>query len=431
MLDHTHNPNATSWVYSANGHQQFPLQNLPFGIWDRHGGRIVTAIGDKALDLKAVIGKGLLHHLDMSLLEALSSTTLNAWMQLSQKERLAIRHALFNLLVQGSNACQYADDILVERNNCTMSVPAFIGDFTDFYCGIYHAKKVGSIFRPDNPLLPNYGFLPLAYHGRCSSIRASGMDVIRPKGQMQRNSQPTLGLTKQLDFELELGIWAGPGNAQGKPIAIQDATKHIAGYSLLNDWSARDIQAWESRPLGPFQGKNFAATIGQWVITEHALLPFRCQVMPRIDAHPEPLDYLRESNDQKKGGLDIELRVFLLTTMMREKGLAPVQISQSNSQFLYWTPAQMLTQHTLGGCNLRAGDLIGTGTISTPDDSGNGSMLEINKGGKEKIKLPSGETRVFLEDGDEVIFSACCSRADLYTIGFGECQARVIANPHT
>lgn len=427
MLDHTHNTNATSWVTSANGHDQFPIQNLPLGIWNKGKGRIVIAIGDQALDVQAAITKGHLKHLDPASLSALQQPTLNAWMQLDAQQRLTIRHKIFELLTPGNPAQQDADHLLVTLREGDMAVPADIGDFTDFYCGIHHAIKAGSVFRPDNPLLPNYAYLPLAYHGRSSSINVSGKNIIRPHGQRLHNDTPELGPSQRLDFELELALWAGPGNPQGHAIPIRQAANHIAGYSLFNDWSARDIQAWEYRPLGPFQGKNFAATVAPWVITDHALAPFRCQVMPRMDNHPEPLDYLKDDADQKAGGLDITLNVFLSSEAMREQDLAPLRIAQSNSQHLYWTPAQMITQHTLSGCNLRAGDLIGTGTISTPDDSGNGSLLEMSQGGKRALTLPSGEQRLFLEDGDEVIFTGHCNHPDYYQIGFGECRARVLA----
>jgi len=431
MLDHTHNASATSWVQSANGHAQFPIQNLPLGICNNGEGGIVIAIGDQALNIKAAIATGHLNQLESELLTALNQPTLNAWMQLNATQRLKIRHAVFELLSQNHASKRDAEHLLIDVQAADMAVPADIGDFTDFYCGIHHAIKAGSVFRPDNPLLPNYAHMPLAYHGRSSSINVSGKHIYRPHGQRLQNEQPELGPSQRLDFELELAMWAGPGNQQGQSIPVSKAGRHIAGYSLFNDWSARDIQAWEYRPLGPFQGKNFAATVGPWVVSDHALAPFRCQAMARREDHPKLLDYLKDEFDQTSGGLNITLNVFLSSEQMRQQGLPPFQIAQSNSQHLYWTPAQMVAQHTLSGCNLRPGDLIATGTISTPNNNGNGSLLEISQGGKRTLKLPSGEQRLFLEDGDEVIFTGHCSHPDFYKIGFGECRARIVSNPYT
>lgn len=426
-IDHTHDINCRSWVPGATGHKEFPLQNLPFGVLDDGPGRIIVAIGDYVLDVAAALDLGYLSTLDHSAQAALRSSRLNAWMQLDAPTRLQIRHALFDLLEYDSPAQQHEPQILINRLECPMALPADIGDYTDFYCGIHHALKAGALFRPDSPLLPNYKHLPIAYHGRSSSIVPSGKHVYRPQGQVERKSVPQLQLTERMDFELELGVWVGPGTTQGKSITLDEAANHIPGYGLFNDWSARDIQAWEYRPLGPFQGKNFASTLSTWVITADALAPFRHPAMHRAVDDPPLLDYLQCAKDQAQGGLDLHFEVRLSTALMRAQGLDAFIISCSHARHLYWTPAQMLTQHTINGCNLRPGDLIATGTISTPDDSGNGSLLEVTKGGRKTITLPSGEQRTFLEDDDEVIFTAYCIRDDLYRIGFGECRGRVKA----
>ena len=284
------------------------------------------------------------------------------------------------------------------------------------------------MFRPDNPLLPNYKYVPIAYHGRASSIVPSGTTVRRPLGQRKLPGEdaPTFGPCRNLDLELELGIWIGPGNAQGAPIGIGHAHEHIAGFCLLNDWSARDIQSWEYQPLGPFLAKNFATTISPWVITPEALVPFRIPQARRPADDPVPLAYLTSERDQAEGALDLGLQVLLLTPAMKAKGLEPQALSASNARHLYWTPAQLVTHHTCGGCNLQAGDLLGTGTISAPDEDGLGSLLEITRGGQQPITLASGETRRFLEDGDELILAARATREGFAGIGFGECRGRIL-----
>jgi fumarylacetoacetase len=301
-----------------------------------------------------------------------------------------------------------------------------IGGFTDFYAGIHHATNSGRMLRPDNPLMPNYKHMPVAYHARASSIRASGAPVRRPSGQRkpQSASEPDFGPCRYLDYELELGVWIGPGNALGAPIGIGAAREHIAGFCLLNDWSARDIQAWEYQPLGPFLGKNFHTTVSPLIVTPEALAPFRIAQAPRPEGDPRPLDYLMDDDDQACGAFDIDLEASILTEAMRATSLPPHRLVASNAHHLYWTVAQMVTHHACGGCNLEPGDLIGTGTISAPD--GVGSMLELTRGGREPVTLPSGETRRFLDDGDEVIFRAFARREGFAQIGFGECRGRVV-----
>lgn len=435
MLDHTHAPTATSWVEGADGHPEFPIQNLPMGIFRRNGGtpRVGVAIGEQVLDAGAAVELGLMDGLDPASRQALSAGRLNDWMALPAAARRAVRHAVFAVLDAGhperARHAALAARLLHPLAQCELLLPADVGDYTDFYAGIHHATHVGTLFRPNNPLMPNYRHVPIAYHGRASSICASGTPVRRPRGQIRSApgvDVPVFGPSAQLDFELELAIWIGPGNALGAPVELADAADHAAGYGLLNDWSARDIQSWEYQPLGPFQGKNFASTVSPWIVTADALAPFRCAAMTRGSGDPDLLPYLRDEGDAASGGLGIALEAFLSTPLMRERGLAAHRLAASDARHLYWTPAQMVAQHTLGGCNLRPGDLLGSGTISTPDDSGHGSLLELTHGGTRPIELPSGETRLFLEAGDEITLAAHCRRDGFPRIGFGESRARII-----
>lgn len=425
MLDHTHSAHAISWVQDANNHPAYPIQNLPFGIFSYlHQPQIGVAIGDHILDIHACITHNLLNNLDAPSLHALRQSSLNAWMALDQSQRTQIRHQLFDLLSLENPAAQQAHQLIIPQRLCTMHMPCLIGDYTDFYAGIHHAINVGKLFRPDQPLMPNFLHQPIAYHGRSSSIRPSGVAIQRPQGLVAADQAPLFSSSKRLDFELELAIWVGPGNSQGQPIPIRHAQEHIAGYGLFNDWSARDIQAWEYQPLGPFAGKNFASTVSPWVITEQALAPFRAALMPRDPAVPQNHAYLTDSKNQEQGALDIQLEVLLSTEKMRAQQLPAHRICSSNTQHLYWTPAQLIAHHTIGGCNLQAGDLLGSGTISSPEPSGFGSLLELTEGGKKAINLPSGEQRYFLEDGDEITLRAF-THAHPYRIGFGECTARI------
>ncbi|WP_417533170.1 fumarylacetoacetase [Marinobacterium stanieri] len=420
----------TSWINSANGHPDFPLQNLPLGIFSLNGdtARGGVAIGDQVLDIKAAVELGLFEGEAATAAKAASEASLNHFFSLSAATRKAFRAALTHLLQDGSTDKtrieQSQASLLHPQDRCTMHLPASIGDYTDFYVGIHHANNVGKLFRPDNPLLPNYKHVPIGYHGRASSIVNTGTDITRPKGQTcpPGADAPQFGPSKRLDFELELGIWIGTGNEMGQPIPISDAPEHFAGLCLLNDWSARDIQAWEYQPLGPFLAKNFASTVSPWVITAEALEPFRTAQPARPEGDPQPLPYLLDQKDQQLGAFDIQLEVLLCTEKMRNEGMAPVSISVSNSLNMYWSVAQMIAHHTVGGCNLRPGDLLGSGTISGPEPSQLGSMLELTEGGKSSIELPSGETRTFLEDGDEVILTGRCCKDGYPSIGFGECR---------
>ncbi len=420
-----------SWVASANGHADFPLQNLPLGIFSPRGGqpRAGVAIGDSIVDLEALHGAGLLQGKAATAAQACEGGQLNGFFALGRGARVALRERLTQLLAEGSENREAVQACLHPAADCELSLPARVGDYTDFYVGIEHAKNVGKLFRPDNPLLPNYKYVPIGYHGRASTLRPSGTPVRRPLGQTlpAGHSEPSFGPCARLDFELELGIWIGPGNAMGEPIAIDQADEHVAGYCLLNDWSARDVQAWEYQPLGPFLSKSFITSLSPWVVTAEALAPFRCAQAPRPEGDPQPLPYLWNNADQAGGALDIELEVLLLTTQMRDQGLAPQRITLSNSRSMYWTVAQLVTHHSVNGCQLQPGDLFGSGTLSGAEQGQFGSLLEITEGGKHPLTLASGETRRFLEDGDEVILRARCVAPGQVSIGFGECRGRVIA----
>ena len=433
-VDATHALTLVSWVVSARAHRQFPIQNLPMGVFDAgQGARIGVAIGDEVLDLPAALDAGLLSQLEAATRSALRSTTLNAWMALPADERRSLRTALSQLLradtPDGAAAQAQAAALLHAQSACAMLLPAEVGDFSDFYAGIHHATNAGRIFRPDTPLLPNYKHVPIAYHGRSSTIRPSGTLLRRPRGQLRRDTPqgpaPELAPSERLDYELEMAIWVGGGNALGDSIPVERAAEHIAGFGLLNDWSARDIQAWEYQPLGPFVAKNFLSTVSAWVVTQEALAPFRAPSMARAEGDPAPLPYLVDAHDQQHGGLDVTLEVLISTAKMRAEGLAPARLSIGSSRHLWWTPAQMLTQQTVGGCTARAGDLLGTGTISAPTPDGYGALLELTAGGKNPLQLPSGEQRTFLLDGDEIIYRATCEREGFAPLGFGECRGRV------
>jgi fumarylacetoacetase len=328
---------------------------------------------------------------------------------------------------EGDEASAMASDLLVPMREATMLLPCDIGDYTDFYASIHHATTVGAMFRPDNPLLPNYKYVPIGYHGRASSIVASGEAVPRPMGQTRPDAEkpPIFGPTKRLDYELEVGAIVGMGNDLGRTIPIEHAGDHLFGLVLLNDWSARDIQGWEYQPLGPFLAKNFLTTISPWIVTMDALAPYRLPRTARPAGDPAPLDYLDDADDAKAGGIDLQLEVLLSTAAMREKNVAPFRVSAGNFKEMYWTVAQMLTHHASNGCNLRPGDLLGSGTISGPTPESRGCLLERTMGGKERLKLPNGEERAFLEDGDEVTFRGWCERVGYARIGFGECRGRV------
>ncbi|OOW07291.1 fumarylacetoacetase [Pseudomonas sp. MF6396] len=422
---------ARSWVEHANGHSDFPLQNLPLGIFSRGSDerRCGVAIGDAILDLDAVLAAGLFDGQARNAVQATRGGALNAYFALGREARVALRERLLELLGADSPHQAALKPALYPAAECQLHLPARIGDYTDFYVGIEHAKNVGKLFRPDNPLLPNYKYVPIGYHGRASTIRPSGTDVRRPNGQTlpAGQTEPSFGPCARLDYELELGIWIGQGNAMGDAIPVAQAGEHVAGYCLLNDWSARDIQAWEYQPLGPFLSKSFISTVSPWVVTAEALEPFRCAQPARPEGDPQPLAYLLDPRDQAGGAFDIELEVLLLTERMREQNLPAHRLTLSNTLSMYWTVAQMVAHHSVNGCQLQPGDLFGSGTLSGAKPGQFGSLLEITEGGKVPIELASGEVRRFLEDGDEIILRARCKRDGVASIGFGECRGKILS----
>ena len=420
-----------SWLESANhADTDFPLRNLPYGVFCHNRQiHIGVAIGDQLLDLHECAASGLFDSLPLDIVSACEAESLNALMALGLQAWAALRQRLIALLV--SNATRELQDqvrpLLLPIRDIQMQLPAQIGDYTDFYASIYHATRVGKLFRPDNPLLPNYRYVPIGYHGRASSIVVSGTPIRRPHGQTRQPAAeaPSFGPSRSLDYELEVGIFIGRGNPLGQPIPIAQAEQHIFGFCLLNDWSARDMQSWEYQPLGPFLAKNFATSISPWIVTTEALAPYRAAATPRPPADPAPLEYLTQP-DSTRAALNVTLQVSLQSRQMREAGIAPLQLSRGNLRDLYWTPAQLVTHHASNGCNLRPGDLLATGTISGPDEGSEGCLLEM-KHRAEPVRLPTGETRIFLEDGDRVTLTGFCQVPGLPRIGFGECTGEIVA----
>jgi fumarylacetoacetase len=420
-----------SWVGSANQRDtDFPLENLPYGVF-RHGSHIAIgiAVGDQVLDLRGCAQLGLLPGLQQDAIAACSQESLNHLMALGPAVWSALRSRLTSLLsAETADAKTQAlvTSLLFSIQDVEMQLPARIGDYTDFYASIHHAMRVGKLFRPDNPLLPNYKYVPIGYHGRASSIVVSGSDIPRPSGQTKSPSEPepVFGPSRSLDYELEVGMFIGPGNRLGQSIPIAQAEQHIFGLCLVNDWSARDIQSWEYQPLGPFLAKNFATTISPWIISMEALAPYRVPLATRAEGDPAPLQYL-SSGDNGQAGIDLTLEVFLQSEQMLKSGHVAVQLSKGNLRDLYWSLAQLLTHHASGGCNLRAGDLLATGTISGPEQGSEGCLLEM-KHRAEPLRLPTGEQRMFLEDGDMVTFHGYCEKEGLPRVGFGECTGRII-----
>jgi fumarylacetoacetase len=432
MIDETHDPARESWYDAANDPAtDFPIQNLPFGVFApsaEAGGRVAVAIGDAALDLDGCASAGLLEGLPPDLVAAVRGDTLNELMTRSADERTALRRTVARLLDRRDGPRARVEPHLVAQRSVDWLVPARIGDYTDFYASVFHATNVGSMFRPDQPLLPNYKYVPIGYHGRASSIVASGTPVRRPCGQTRPTDQapPIFGPSARLDYELEVGLFVGPGNPLGLPVAIDTAEDHAFGLCLVNDWSARDIQQWEYQPLGPFLAKSFATTVSPWVVTLDALAPFRVPAFTRPDGDPAPLPYLSSEGQTSSGGFGVELEVQLTSSFMRESGCTPVALAHSSLSILYWTFAQLLTHHTSNGCNLQPGDLLASGTVSGPGEDGRGSLLELAWRGTKPITLPTGEKRRFLEDGDEVLMRGWCVRPGYRRIGFGECRGVVM-----
>ncbi|MBU3069307.1 fumarylacetoacetase [Aestuariicella sp. G3-2] len=436
MLNETHDPSLTSWVTSANEDgTDFPIQNLPFAVFRMAGSdeyyRGGVAIGDQVLDLAAVASIGLFKGLAQDALNACTHEELNEFMAMGKEAWSALRLALSRSLRSGAVEEPVLESCLVSQSDVEFKLPCLIHDYTDFYASVYHAQAVGALFRPDNPLLPNYKWVPVGYHGRASSIGVSGQMFPRPQGQIKSpdDDTPGFGPCRRLDYEVEVGIYIGPGNQLGQPISIDESEDHIFGLSLLNDWSARDIQAWEYQPLGPFLAKSFASTVSPWIVTAEALLPFR-ERFTRPAGDPEPLAYLSSKYNSEAGAFNMTLDCFVRTSGSHEDN----KVSSSNFKYAYWTAAQMITHHTVNGCNLQPGDLLGSGTQSGPEPEEAGSLLELTKGGKEPVKLSNGEERCFLEDGDSVIMRGFCQKEGARRIGFGEVVSTVLPtgsfNPH-
>ena len=432
LINETHDINLTSWVESANvDNCDFPIQNLPFAEFRRKGSdeafRGGVAIGDQVIDLAKLSKLNVLTGDAKTAADAASEETLNTFMGLGKQYWSALRLALSKALRAGSEHQQALSDTLVAQSDIEFSLPCRIGDYTDFYTSIYHATAVGSLFRPDNPLLPNYKWVPIGYHGRSSSIDVSGQTFHRPKGQTKAPDAevPSFGPCKRLDYELELGIYLGKGNALGDAIAIENAENHVFGFCVFNDWSARDLQAWEYQPLGPFLAKNFASTVSPWIVTTEALAPYRTS-WTRDENDPQPMDYLESKANRDQGAFDIQMDVRIQTQKMRSEGHNPTRVSTSSFKHSYWTVAQMVTHHTVNGCNFMPGDMLGSGTQSGPTHEEAGSLLELSRGGKEKITLSNGEQRSFLEDGDNVIMRGWCEKEGYARIGFGPVESTVL-----
>ncbi|MBB1277506.1 fumarylacetoacetase [Pseudoalteromonas sp. SR43-3] len=432
LINETHDINLTSWVESANvDNCDFPIQNLPFAEFRRKGSdeafRGGVAIGDQVIDLAKLSKLNVLTGDAKTAADAASEATLNTFMGLGEQYWSALRLALSKALRAGSEHQQALIDTLVAQSDIEYSLPCRIGDYTDFYTSIYHATAVGRLFRPDNPLLPNYKWVPIGYHGRSSSIDVSGQTFHRPKGQTKAPDAevPSFGPCKRLDYELELGIYLGKGNALGDAIAIENAENHVFGFCVFNDWSARDLQAWEYQPLGPFLAKNFASTVSPWIVTTEALAPYRTS-WTRDENDPQPMDYLESKANRDQGAFDIQMDVRIQTQKMRSEGHNPTRVSTSSFKHSYWTVAQMVTHHTVNGCNFMPGDMLGSGTQSGPTHEEAGSLLELSLGGKEKITLSNGEQRSFLEDGDNVIMRGWCEKEGYARIGFGSVESTVL-----
>jgi fumarylacetoacetase len=434
QTNETHDPDLVSWVDSANtGDSDFPIQNLPFAVFRRRDAhepyRVGVAIGDQILDISLASSHAPFPESAENAVVACTNDSLNPLMKLGQPAWHELRRALSQALRRGSESAEVLASCLVGQTEAEYRVPAQIGDYTDFYTSIEHATNIGRLFRPDNPLMPNYQWLPIAYHGRSSSIVISGEPVERPVGQLKlpEQDQPVLAPCRRLDYEMEVGIYIGTGNPRNQPIAIDDAERHVFGLCLLNDWSARDIQAWEYQPLGPFLAKNFATTVSPWVVTSEALIPLRSK-WHRPPGDPQPLPYLESETNRSFGAYDINLEVRIQTTSMRSTGAQPERLSLANFKGSYWTVAQMLAHHTIGGCNLNPGDLFGSGTQSGPTQAEGGALIELTRGGVEPVVLSNGERRSFLEDGDTVSFHAWGEPATGVRIGFGEASGTIVAS---
>ena len=432
QLNETHDPTLTSWVPSANdGKTDFPIQNLPFALFRRRSSneawRGGVAIGDHIVDMAAAVQAGVFSGDALAPAQAAAEATLNRLMGLGPAAASALRRALSQALRTGSSQQRALQACLVPQAEAEYAVPARIGDYTDFYTSVHHATNIGKLFRPDNPLMPNYKWVPIGYHGRSSSIGISGQSFRRPRGQVKPADaeQPTVKPSQRMDIELEMGLFIGATNELGEPIAIDQAESHLFGLVLFNDWSARDIQPWEYQPLGPFLSKNFASTISPWIVTMEALAPFRAP-FSRPEGDPQPLPYLSGGANSAAGGLDIQLEALIETPKMRAANEAPTRFTHTNYRHAYWTAAQMVAHHTVNGCNLQPGDLLGTGTLSGPTLDQACALIELTTGGKKPIQLPNGESRTWLEDGDTIVLRGWCEKPGAARIGFGECVGTVL-----
>jgi fumarylacetoacetase len=434
----THNPELTSWIESANSPEtDFPIQNLPFGVFSRKGDserRVGVAIGDQIVDVGESLSANLWSGGARDVARWCDRPNLNELMQAPMNALSEFRARLSELLTGTPGDDSVINPLppgaLVPMAEAEMFPPAVIGDYTDFYASIYHATNVGKLFRPDAPLLPNYKYVPIGYHGRASSIVISGSEITRPRGQLtpQGSQKPNFAPTEMLDYEAEVGFFVGRGNELGTTIPIAQAEDHIFGICLVNDWSARDIQSWEYQPLGPFLAKNFATTISPWVVTWEALEPYRVPAFFRPPNDPAPLPYLSSEKDRNEGGLDLTVEVYIRSMLMREGRLRPTRLSAASLADMYWTPAQMLTHHASNGCNLKPGDLFASGTVSGPDTGSQGCLLELTRRGAEPVTLPTGEERKFLHDGDEITIRAYFQREGAARIGLGECSGLIVAS---
>ncbi|HVZ49938.1 MAG TPA: fumarylacetoacetase [Gemmatimonadaceae bacterium] len=441
-IDETHDPGLESWVAAANAADgDFPVQNLPFGTFRREfeeRPRVGIAIGDQVLDCVEAARAGCFDSLDPSVRDALQGWSMNGLMALGRADARAVRRVASRMLRADGDLAgatrALADRVLVPMTDVSLLVPAEVGDYTDFYASVFHATRVGALFRPDNPLLPNYKWIPIGYQGRASSIGARGAPVHRPSGPTRAagatDAPPVVGPSRSLDYEVELALWVCGENALGETVPIARAADRLFGVGLLNDWSARDLQSWEYQPLGPFLSKSFVTTVSPWIVTPDALEPCRAAASGRAAGDPAPLPYLDDAGDRAHGAFGIVVEALLSSARMRAEGIAPHRLSVSDARTLYWTPAQMIAHHASNGCNLRPGDLLGTGTVSGPTDDSRACLLEITRRGAEPVSLPGGETRTFLQDGDEVILRGWCERAGARRIGFGECRGTVRGASH-
>jgi len=432
-INHTHDAKARSWVESANrSGSDFPIQNLPYAVFLRRQSaeawRGGIAIGDEVVDLAALSHKGLLEGLAATAAAACSQSTLNAFFEMGPSAWQALRHGMFRLLGLDANAEEQraVAGCLVPQSGVEYAVPVQIGDYSDYYTSIYHAENIGKLAGL-NTATPNFKWIPLAYHGRASSIGVSGQKFRRPLGQAKAPDAPApiLQPTQKLDYELELAIYVGKSNQMGQPVSVSDAEQHIFGIGLLNDWSARDIQFWEMAPLGPFLGKSFATTISSWIVSLEALAPFRLP-FERPARDPQPLPYLDDKTNRAAGAIDITLEVWLGSSKQRVQGDAAKRVSSTSFKHQYWTVAQMLAHHTINGCNLKVGDVLGTGTVSGPTISEAGALIELALNGAAPVNLATGEKRSFLEDGDTVALRGFCEKAGFARLGLGECLGEVL-----